>query len=122
MYKSRYTVWIGGTEVNDFLLNKSEADVLANTYKNQGHDDVQIQDIDKVNKMLYQPKHYPTMAALRAAAIYAGNNSTSSNEVINNAEIFGYVNNRPYEAVIAFCELSETHYWVAGEVIPAHWL
>lgn len=73
-------------------------------------------------KMLYQPKHYPTMAALRAAAIYAGNNSTSSNEVINNAEIFGYVNNRPYEAVIAFCELSETHYWVAGEVIPAHWL
>ena len=43
---NRYTVWVGGTEVNDHLLNKREADALANTYKHQGHDDVQIQEIE----------------------------------------------------------------------------
>ena len=60
--------------------------------------------------MFFQPKHYQTLEALREASIYA--DSTSSNEVLGNVEVFGYVNNSPYEAV-----LSETHHWIAGEVI-----
>ena len=67
--------------------------------------------------MLFQPKHYPTLKALRDASIYAGNNNTASNEVINNTEIFGYFNGQPYEAIMSFCDISATHYWVAGEVI-----
>ena len=37
-----YTVWVGGVEVNDFLLSKREAEKLAEKYINDGYDDVQI--------------------------------------------------------------------------------
>jgi hypothetical protein len=37
-----YTVWVGGTEVNDHWLSKEEAVALYNTYKNDGHDDIQM--------------------------------------------------------------------------------
>ena len=39
---NRYTVWVGGTEVNDHLLNREEAYALARVYKEDGYDDVQI--------------------------------------------------------------------------------
>lgn len=41
----KYTVWVGGVEVNDHLLTKEEADVLAENYKNDGYDDVQIESV-----------------------------------------------------------------------------
>jgi hypothetical protein len=37
-----YSVWVGGAEVNDHLLNKEEAYALAHVYKEDGYDDVQI--------------------------------------------------------------------------------
>jgi|TARA_R100000093_G_C1874060_1_gene52198 hypothetical protein len=41
--KIRYTVWVGGTEVNDSYLKSSEdAEVLANKYRDKGYDDVRI--------------------------------------------------------------------------------
>lgn len=39
-----YTVWVGGTEVCDTLLPKEEADELANLYKLQGYEDVQVEN------------------------------------------------------------------------------
>jgi len=42
--KIRYTVWVGGTEVNDsYLKSSEEAEELANKYREEGYDDVRIQ-------------------------------------------------------------------------------
>jgi hypothetical protein len=41
----KYTVWVGGVEVNDFLLTKIDAEVLAKKYKDDGYDDVVIEEI-----------------------------------------------------------------------------
>ena len=37
-----YTVWVGGTEVNDYWLNYEDAVALYDKYKAQGYDDVQL--------------------------------------------------------------------------------
>ena len=37
-----YTVWVGGTEVNDYWLNYDEAVALYDKYKEQGYDDIQL--------------------------------------------------------------------------------
>jgi hypothetical protein len=42
MTKSKYSVWVGGIEVNDHYLTKSEATKLAESYRNEGYDDVII--------------------------------------------------------------------------------
>lgn len=41
----KYTVWVGGVEVNDYLLTKENADKLAEQYKNDSYDDVVIEEI-----------------------------------------------------------------------------
>lgn len=42
-----YSVWIGGLEVNDYYLSKEQAERLADSYKNQGYDDVIIEEVLK---------------------------------------------------------------------------
>lgn len=38
-----YTVWVGGTEVNDYYLNNLEdAKLLADSYIDEGYDDVYV--------------------------------------------------------------------------------
>ena len=39
-----YAVWVGGVEVNDFLLSKNEANELASQYKSEGYDDVIVEN------------------------------------------------------------------------------
>ena len=47
--KIRYTVWVGGTEVNDsYLKSSEEAEELANKYREEGYDDVRIMGIDNI--------------------------------------------------------------------------
>lgn len=41
-----YTVWVGGTEVNDFYLSKDKADTLAQEYIDDNYDDVIIEKIN----------------------------------------------------------------------------
>jgi hypothetical protein len=41
----KYTVWVGGVEVNDYLLTKDDAETLANEYKNENYDDVVIEKV-----------------------------------------------------------------------------
>ena len=48
-----YTVWVGGTEVNDYLITHQQAIDLAKVYTDDGYDQVQIdrydyKDIDNV--------------------------------------------------------------------------
>lgn len=38
----KYSVWVGGVEVNDYLLTKKEAENLAREYRKAGYDDVVI--------------------------------------------------------------------------------
>ena len=42
MEEEKYTVWVGGVEVNDNLLTKDEAEALKDEYINDGYDDVVI--------------------------------------------------------------------------------
>lgn len=39
---NNYTVWVSGVEVNDYLLNKEQAEKTAQHYKELGYDEVQI--------------------------------------------------------------------------------
>lgn len=41
----KYSVFVGGTEVNDYLLTRKEAENLASEYEDDGYDDVVIQEI-----------------------------------------------------------------------------
>lgn len=41
-----YSVWVGGGEVNDYLLTKDKAEELANAWIRRGYDDVIIQRIE----------------------------------------------------------------------------
>jgi hypothetical protein len=41
----KYTVWVGGVEVNDFYLTKEAAATIAEEYYNDGYDDVVIEMI-----------------------------------------------------------------------------
>lgn len=43
MSEKNWTVWVGGGEVNDFYLTKQEAENLAQIYKDDGYDDVVIE-------------------------------------------------------------------------------
>lgn len=38
-----YTVWVGGTEVNDYLLDKANAELLAEQYIDDGYTDVSVE-------------------------------------------------------------------------------
>jgi hypothetical protein len=41
----KYTVWVGGAEVNDYYLTKKEASEIAEHWKSEGYDEVQIEKI-----------------------------------------------------------------------------
>lgn len=43
-----YTVWVGGTEVNNYYLTKKEAENLAFEYEDDGYDDIIIEKINKL--------------------------------------------------------------------------
>ena len=45
-----YTVWVGGVEVNDHYLTKEKATALADEYMSDGYDDVEIEQINQLNK------------------------------------------------------------------------
>jgi hypothetical protein len=40
---ARYTVWVGGFEVNDYYLGFVEATRLADYWRGQGYDDVSVE-------------------------------------------------------------------------------
>ena len=41
----KFSVWVGGTEVNDQLLTREEAENLAFEYEDDGYDDVIIKEV-----------------------------------------------------------------------------
>jgi hypothetical protein len=50
-----WSVWVGGSEVNQDLLNKDKADSVAQEWKDEGYDDVQVDWfalIDSANKLI----------------------------------------------------------------------
>ena len=42
----KYTVWVGGTEVNDSLLEYDDATKLAESYRKEGHTDVIVECVE----------------------------------------------------------------------------
>jgi hypothetical protein len=41
----KFSVWVGGTEVNDQLLTREEAEILAFEYEDNGYDDAIIEEV-----------------------------------------------------------------------------
>ena len=41
----KYTVWVGGVEVNDFYLSWTEAVTIATEYTSDGYQDVRLERI-----------------------------------------------------------------------------
>ena len=48
----RCTVWVGGTEVNDSLLEYNDAMEIADSYKKKGHADVIVECVDIMRGVL----------------------------------------------------------------------
>jgi hypothetical protein len=44
---SKWTVWVGGTEVNDFYLTEAEAKEIAQAWKDKGYDEVVAERVNK---------------------------------------------------------------------------
>lgn len=42
----RYSVFVGGVEVNNYLLNYEEAVFLALDFSNNGYDDVEVMEVN----------------------------------------------------------------------------
>ena len=42
-----YVVWVGGVEVNDYYMDKKDAEHMAEFYKDEGYDDVVIQELNR---------------------------------------------------------------------------
>ena len=42
---SNWTVWVGGGEINDYLLTDKEAQEVAQIWKDKGYDEVVIERI-----------------------------------------------------------------------------
>ena len=40
-----WTVWVGGGEVNSYLLNKEQAKDIAQEWKDKGYDDVVVEEV-----------------------------------------------------------------------------
>ena len=45
MSTQKYTVWVGGVEVNDFYLLWTEAVAIASEFISDGYQDVQVQRV-----------------------------------------------------------------------------
>jgi hypothetical protein len=41
-----WTVWVGGTEVNDYYLTKEKAERLAQLYRDDDYDDVVVEKVN----------------------------------------------------------------------------
>ncbi len=42
---NNWTVWVGGGEVNSYLLTKDEAEDIAQAWKDNGYDDVVVEEV-----------------------------------------------------------------------------
>ena len=40
-----WTVWVGGGEVNSYLLSKEQAEDIAQEWKDKGYDDVIVEQV-----------------------------------------------------------------------------
>ena len=56
MKKDYYTVWVGGTEVNDYYLDRDGALQLSQLYIDNGYDDVNIEEAKEKDKTINNNK------------------------------------------------------------------
>ena len=52
--EKRFTVFVGGVEVNDHLLSKEVAELYVKVYRNEGYDDVELVEVDQAYLNLAQ--------------------------------------------------------------------
>jgi len=64
--------------------------------------------------MRFKPQNYQTVEFMRAASIAA-----FSDTVIDGKDVFGYVNDVPYEAIEVYDDVNEMHWTIAGDPIEA---
>jgi len=46
MKKTMFTVWVGGVEVNPYLLNQTDAERIAGAWREFGYDDVLVDEVE----------------------------------------------------------------------------
>ncbi len=46
MSKKMWTIWVGGSEVNNFYQTKEDAQRIAQIWKDDGYDDVRVQAVN----------------------------------------------------------------------------
>ena len=64
--------------------------------------------------MLFSPVVYESVQLMKADCIH---HSANSDTIINQKDVFGYVGDDAYEAVLQYCPVAADDYWVAGEKI-----
>ena len=69
--KTLYTVWVGGVEVNDYLLTLEQAESIAKNWIDDGYDDVQI-DVYKEGQTNEQRNDSQTKARVQKKVLDRG--------------------------------------------------
>ncbi len=46
----KFTVWVGGTEVTDYIVSLIEANEIAEYYINLGYEDVKVEAYEVINE------------------------------------------------------------------------
>lgn len=65
----RYTVWVGGIEVNAYLMPKEEAVELANLYRKNGYKDVHIELLKQKKLFINNKSISKTMTAVNVPTV-----------------------------------------------------
>ena len=81
MKTDKYTVWVGGTEVNDSLLEYDNAMKLAESYRKEGHTDVIVECVE-YNEGL---NHYEVTLDCIGTLYYESEKPETQQEAIANA-------------------------------------
>lgn len=66
--------------------------------------------------MLFSPVEYTSISELNAAYHWAAS-GLSSDTLIDNKEVFGYVDGQPYAAIEIYDRESDEYYIIAGDAI-----
>jgi hypothetical protein len=69
-----FTVWVGGCEVNDHYLGAFEAETIAESWRDDGYDDVVVEELAECPACLW---HYPLGGWVRVAWEVMGDPRTS---------------------------------------------
>ena len=80
--QSQYSVWVGGSEINDYPLTKSQANRVAQNYIKKGYDDVVIECLNNGIEWLNSTGYLASLVLMCLAVLGLFTGDISAGEFI----------------------------------------